>query len=134
MPWISTFELNSKESAPIINPEPQKSEEIADSELKDYQYIRKDFIGFLIHRTNILIRLNYMLTDFGYLLNEQGVLGILKILVRIARHSPNELAETPELLSNILKYFMNSNISNLLNSGKSNFFKSKIKIIICIFL
>lgn len=49
------------------------------------------------------------------LLNEAGILGILKVLIRISRHSPKKLLECKELLAVIQKNFMNP---NWLQTGK----------------
>jgi len=91
------------------NPE----EEVQEAELKDYQYVRNDLIEFLISRTDILVRCDFLLRNTETFLKEAGVLGILKILIRIARHSPHKLMESDELLERVASNFMSSNFTTI---------------------
>ncbi len=79
-----------------------------ESELKDDEMLKMDFLEFFIHRSNLLDRLAYFLK--GDCLSEGGVDGILKILIRVARHSPHALVNH-EILSIIVTHYTNPNWS-----------------------
>jgi hypothetical protein len=104
-PLISTAAWNGAATGTAGDSE----EDIKESELKDFQYVKNDLIGFLVERTNLLTRFKYLILNLETALNEAGVLGILKVLIRTARHSPNKLIECDELLRGIAKNFMTSN-------------------------
>lgn len=96
-PWIST---KSENLIATLDPGEQETE------LKDEEMLKMDFIEFFIHRSNLLDRLCYFLKKDC--LSDVGVNGILKILIRVARHSPNTLVDH-ELLSIIVKDYTNPN-------------------------
>jgi len=97
-PWLALedkeFGIETKESA-------------KEEELKDFQILAEDMLRFLIYRTNVLDRITYLLLHKNEALTECGVTSILKILIRVARHSPDVLIEFDELLG----YFVENNVS-----------------------
>jgi hypothetical protein len=100
-PWISTKTANMNAT---MDPGDQEND------MKDFQMLEMDLLDFFIHRSNLLDRLTYFLkTD---MLTEIGVDGVLKILIRISRHSPEEVIENKELLGILVNNYTTPNWSS----------------------
>lgn len=73
-------------------------------DLKDEEMLKIDFLEFFINRSNLLDRIAYFLKGEDCL-SEKGMAGIFKMLIRVARHSPNILVDH-EVLSIIVKNYI----------------------------
>jgi hypothetical protein len=89
--------------------------EVKEDELKDPEVLTTDLLEFLIHRSNILGRIEHCLVNEFSTLNDNGVRGILMLLVRIARHSPNALVDRKPLLRALIDKYASA---HWLASGK----------------
>ncbi|OXA61235.1 RNA polymerase II-associated protein 1 [Folsomia candida] len=94
-PWISTKSRNLADSL-----DPGEDE----VDLKDEEMLKIDFLEFFINRSNLLDRIAYFLKGEDCL-SEKGMAGIFKMLIRVARHSPNILVDH-EVLSIIVKNYI----------------------------
>lgn len=83
---------------PLRDPELDDEETNESSQEPPYFRLHKTDVINALLSTNILDRLTYLLTTFAATLPPSVVTSILFIILRIAQHSPNEVAETLALV------------------------------------
>lgn len=96
---------------PLLSTQPDEvfNDNAGAKELKDFEYLQLDLLDFLINRSEILVRIEYLLVTKAELFNEKGVTCILKILIRLARHSPLSVIKYERILKFVTDNYVSPN-------------------------
>ncbi|CAG7837354.1 unnamed protein product [Allacma fusca] len=84
---------------------------VKDPATRDHQILTMDLLLFFIERSHLLDRIEYLLVDRPERVSQAVEINILRVLIRIARHSPDILLQSSRTLDRVCKIVMTGNWS-----------------------
>ena len=100
-----------------LQPKPNKNQEQNND--KDIQIVREDLIRFFLHRGCLLDRFEYLLYSKTEYLTIFGLINMLKILIRIGRHSPDHLVKEQRILDYFVEHHLQLNLNTVSESKRT---------------